>query len=209
MSPRSRIAKRAAPTVAGNGSARGCARVRESGDQRPGPTPGLWRRNPCSFGSACGHRHRYRLRQVAGVSTADYRSKPTNRMNGRCICHPPSAPTTISQVRASPIRRLRTCPRWSTPGCAYDGDAPEEFADSPGAVRPAVAPPNPDMIHRSLLRNHACWPSSAGFMLHRVDECHYYWDIRPNVLRGAAPVAAVVANSICRPDERGRRSSSP
>lgn len=58
--------------------------------------------------------------------------------------------------------------------CAYDGDAGEEVRRF-ARERSRWLFSNPDMIHRSLLRNHARWAVFLrGLRYIVVDECHYY-----------------------------------
>lgn len=58
--------------------------------------------------------------------------------------------------------------------CAYDGDAGEEVRRF-ARERSRWLFSNPDMIHRSLLRNHARWAVFLrGLKYVVVDECHYY-----------------------------------
>lgn len=58
--------------------------------------------------------------------------------------------------------------------CAYDGDASDEVRRF-ARERSRWLFSNPDMIHRSLLRNHARWAVFLrGLRYIVVDECHYY-----------------------------------
>ena len=76
--------------------------------------------------------------------------------NERALYLSPTKALGHDQLRA-PIRCSRTCPSLADAGpCAYDGDAPEGFRRF-ARERSRWLFSNPDMIHRSLLRNHARW----------------------------------------------------
>ena len=104
------------------------------------------------------------------------------------------------------VPRRRSPTPWARLGTvapsAYDGDSPSEVRRF-ARERSRWIFSNPDMIHLSLLRNHARW---AVFLRNLryivVDECHYYrGDFRLQRGDGAASPAAAV-RTLLRPRRR-------
>lgn len=94
--------------------------------------------------------------------------------NERALYLSPTKALGHDQLRAA-HSLLADLPSLADAGpCAYDGDAPEEFRRF-ARERSRWLFSNPDMIHRSLLRNHARWAVFLrGLRYIVVDECHYY-----------------------------------
>ena len=118
--------------------------------------------------------HRNRVGQVAGLPIADIDGAESESAGARAV------PVADQGARPRPTARRGT--RSPKPCRRLADVAPSSYdGDSPGEVRRFARErsrwifSNPDMIHLSLLRNHARW---AVFLRNLryivVDECHYY-----------------------------------
>jgi DEAD/DEAH box helicase domain-containing protein len=99
-----------------------------------------------------------------------------------CAADPRARALYLSPTKALGHDQLRSAHALTeaTPGlgdvgaCAYDGDSPAELRRF-ARERSRWVFSNPDMIHLSMLRNHARWSVFLrGLRFIVVDECHYY-----------------------------------
>lgn len=122
-----------------------------------------------STGTASGKSLAYQLPALAAL-TADRRARVLYLSPTKALGH--------DQLRAANALTAAV-PRLATPAgavapTAYDGDSPAEIRRF-ARERSRWVCSNPDMIHASMLRNHARWPVFLrGLRFVIVDECHYY-----------------------------------
>ena len=121
-----------------------------------------------------GDQHRYRVGQVAGLPAADPDGAGDDPRR-------PGAVSVADQgAGPRPAARRARADRGGARGSrdvaptAYDGDSPAEVRRF-ARERSRWMFSNPDMIHLSMLRNHARWAVFLrGLRYIVVDECHYY-----------------------------------
>ena len=118
-----------------------------------------------STGTASGKSLAFQLPIIAALQAEPH---------GRALYLSPTKALGHDQLRSAHAL-LAELPSLADAGlCAYDGDAPEEVRRF-ARERSRWLFSNPDMIHRSLLRNHARWAVFLrGLRYIVVDECHYY-----------------------------------
>ena len=161
--------------VAGVGRSR-CARARSHDHGIAAPVVASGRRPPTSPTPArhVVHQHRHRVGQVAGLPAADH-GRPGARSP-----RPGAVPVADQGARPRPTAGRARADRRGAAACATS-HRPPTTATAPTEVRRFARErsrwlfSNPDMIHLSLLRNHARWAvflRSLRYIV--VDECHYY-----------------------------------
>ena len=120
-----------------------------------------------------GAQHRHRVGQVVGLPIADIDGAGSESAR-RALYLSPTKALGHDQLRSAVALTEAVPGLADVAPSSYDGDSPAEVRRF-ARERSRWIFSNPDMIHLSLLRNHARWAvflRNLQFIV--VDECHYY-----------------------------------